>query len=62
MSIVKKDYGQSKLFSGNKEGNKLQKLGDINFWVNSENYNVVEMTHHVWLLAMIEALLEKNGR
>ena len=48
-------------FSGFDSNNSLRKLGLINFWVNSKNYNVVEMTHHIWLLAMIEALSEKSG-
>ena len=48
-------------FSGFDANNRLRKLGAINFWVNSKNYNVVEMTHHIWLLAMVEALLEKRG-
>ena len=45
-------------FSGFDKNNRLRKLGSINFWVDSTNYNVVEMTHHIWLLAMVEALLE----
>jgi len=47
-------------FSGFDANNSLRKLGVMNFWVNSENYNVVEMTHHIWLLTMVEALLEKE--
>ena len=30
--------------------------GQINWWVNSENYNVVEMTHHIWLLGVVELM------
>ncbi len=26
-------------------------MGPLNFWVDSRAYNVVEMTHHIWLLA-----------
>lgn len=47
-------------FSGFDENNKLRKMGAINFWADSSNYNVVEMTHHIWLLAMVEALLENK--
>ena len=28
--------------------NPLRKLGDLNLWVDSTEYNIVEMTHHVW--------------
>lgn len=46
--------------SGFSEKNMLRKLGDINFWVNSSDYNNVEMTHHVWLLAIIDRVIENN--
>ena len=41
-------------FSGFKRNNPLRKLGDVNFWVESETYNIVEMTHHIWLLAIVD--------
>ena len=46
--------------SGFSLDNPLRKLGDINLWVNSSAYNIVEMTHHVWLLAIIDYLIELN--
>lgn len=39
-------------FSGFKENNPLRTMGSLNFWVDSQNYNVVEMTHHIWLVAI----------
>ena len=49
--------------SGFKEDNPLRTIGDINLWVDSSAYNIVEMTHHVWLLAIIDYLIEqKQGR
>jgi D-sedoheptulose 7-phosphate isomerase len=36
--------------------NPLRTLGKINFWVDSHNYNVVEMTHHIWLLGVVEQI------
>ena len=44
-------------FSGFAPDNPLRKLGDINFWANSKSYNVVEMTHHIWLLALVDKLV-----
>jgi len=44
-------------FSGFKSDNPLQKLGDINFWVDSKAYNIVEMTHHIWLLAIVDYII-----
>ena len=29
-------------FTGNDKDNRLSKLGDINFWVNSKSYNLIE--------------------
>ncbi len=44
--------------SGFLSNNSLRKLGDLNFWVDSSEYNIVEMTHHVWLVAIIDYLIE----
>jgi len=41
--------------------NPLRKLGDINLWVDSTEYNIVEMTHHIWLVAIIDYLIEIKG-
>ena len=37
----------------------LKKQGHINFWVNSSNYNIVEMTHHIWLVSLSDYLAKK---
>lgn len=42
--------------SGFKSNNSLRKLGDINFWVNSNSYNIVEMAHHIILVSVIDFL------
>ena len=44
--------------SGFSSDNPLKKLGDLNLWVDSSEYNIVEMTHHVWLVAIIDYLIE----
>ena len=46
--------------SGFQADNPLRTEGDINLWVDSSHYNIVEMTHHVWLLAIIDYLIEKK--
>ena len=43
--------------SGFDQNNKLKKIGDINLWVNSKAYNIVEMTHHIWLLAVVDLII-----
>ena len=46
--------------SGFREDNPSRGMGDVNLWVDSTAYNIVEMTHQVWLLAIIDYLIEQN--
>jgi D-sedoheptulose 7-phosphate isomerase len=46
--------------SGFSSDNPLRSLGDINLWVDSTAYNIVEMTHHIWLLAIVDYIIEKD--
>ena len=41
-------------FTGFSNTNPLRKFGDVEFWVDSENYNVIEMTHHIWLVSIVD--------
>ena len=43
--------------SGFLKNNPLRELGDVNLWIDSTAYNFVEMTHHVWLLAIVDYLI-----
>ncbi len=43
--------------SGFNSKNPLRELGHVNFWCDSEAYNVVEMTHHVWLLSIVDFII-----
>jgi D-sedoheptulose 7-phosphate isomerase len=47
-------------FSGFLEDNPLRKLGYLNFYVNSLSYNLVEMTHYVWLLSSIDFAISQK--
>ena len=46
--------------SGFSSDNPLRQLGDVNLWVDSKAYNIVEMTHHVWLLAIVDYIIANN--
>ena len=46
--------------SGFDADNPLRKIGDVNLWAESRAYNVVEMTHHIWLLAIVDYLVESE--
>lgn len=43
-------------FSGFDRDNPLRTLGDVNLWADSSAYNAVEMTHHIWLLSIVDFL------
>jgi len=40
--------------TGFKKTNKVKKIGHINLWLDSKNYNFIEMTHHTWLLSIVD--------
>tara|TARA_B100000900_G_scaffold416015_1_gene448497 strand:+ start:1289 stop:1828 length:540 start_codon:yes stop_codon:yes gene_type:complete len=44
--------------SGFSNKNELRKYGNFSFWVDSNNYNYVEMTHHIWLLSIVDRVIE----
>ena len=44
-------------FTGFSEDNSLKKLGVLNLWVDSHAYNIVEMTHQIWLLAVCDLII-----
>ena len=43
-------------FSGFRDDNPLRSYGDVSLWVDSTDYNIVELTHHIWTLAIIDYL------
>lgn len=47
-------------FSGFSTENPLRGLGDHNFWVESKAYNLVELTHLFWLLALVDLIIGRT--
>tara|TARA_Y100000590_G_C15225705_1_gene828026 strand:+ start:59 stop:607 length:549 start_codon:yes stop_codon:yes gene_type:complete len=45
--------------SGFDKNNELFKLGNVNFHVDSDNYNYIEMTHHIILVSIVD-IFAKN--
>jgi D-sedoheptulose 7-phosphate isomerase len=43
--------------SGFSKSNKLMKCGNINLWCRSKKYNMVEATHFVWLLSIVDRII-----
>lgn len=48
--------------SGFSKKNPLRRLGDLNLWVDSNEYNIVENIHSVWLLAVVDKLIDEKRR
>lgn len=44
-------------FTGKLETNPLKALGDINFWMDSSAYNIVEAVHMMWLTTVVDMLV-----
>ena len=40
--------------------NLLKKISDLNFWVNSKFYNIIENTHQIWLTILYDLIVGKR--
>ena len=47
-------------FTGREANNPLRELSDIDFWVPSHSYNLVECVHQIWLTATIDVVIGAN--
>lgn len=45
-------------FTGFDVNNPLKTIGDINFWVNSDSYNVIESVHNNWIVTICDLILK----
>ncbi len=54
---AKKNQHRVITFTGFDKTNSLKSHGDLNFWVNSKAYNIVEMIHQIWLLSVCDAII-----
>jgi D-sedoheptulose 7-phosphate isomerase len=52
--FAKKNGCKVVTLTGFNKDNKVRKIGHVNLWLDSKNYNLVEMTHHIWLLAIVD--------
>jgi phosphoheptose isomerase len=43
--------------SGMNPDNPLRELGDVNYWVDSRSYNIVETAHQFWMMAVIDLII-----
>lgn len=58
--FVKKQKSFIITLSGFDKNNSLSKLGDVNFWVNSKKYNIIENVHQIILLSIVDYIASRN--
>jgi D-sedoheptulose 7-phosphate isomerase len=46
-------------FTGFNSNNPLKKEGELNFWLDSKAYNIIENTHQIWLLMVCDLIIGK---
>ena len=46
-------------FSGFSKKNPLSKLGNVNFHIDSNEYNYIEMSHHIILVSLVDIFVKK---
>jgi|TARA_B110000971_G_scaffold178155_1_gene184047 D-sedoheptulose 7-phosphate isomerase len=47
-------------FTGHTSNNPLKIAGDINFWIDSKAYNIIEGVHQIWLLSICDLIIGKK--
>jgi len=43
--------------SGMEAGNPLRRTGDVNLWLNSKAYNIIESVHQFWLMMVLDWII-----
>lgn len=46
--------------TGFSKSNPLKKMGNINLWVNSKAYSIIENIHQIWLLSIVDRIIGKT--
>ncbi len=54
------DFYKVVTLSGMSPENMLRKSGDVNLWVDCDEYNHIENMHQFWLLAIVESIIADN--
>jgi D-sedoheptulose 7-phosphate isomerase len=47
-------------FTGINKNNPIKKIGNLNFFVNSKAYNIVESIHQIMLLSVVDLIIGKS--
>lgn len=55
--IAKENGNKIITFTGKDANNRVKKMGNINLWVDSSAYNIVEGIHMLWLTAVVDLMI-----
>jgi D-sedoheptulose 7-phosphate isomerase len=47
-------------FTGFSSTNPLKTAGDVNFWLDSKAYNIIEGIHQIWLMSVCDLIIGKQ--
>jgi len=47
-------------FTGFSPTNPMKMAGDVNFWLDSKAYNIIEGIHQIWLLSICDLIIGKQ--
>lgn len=47
-------------FTGFSSTNPLKTAGDVNFWLDSKAYNIIEGVHQIWLMSVCDLIIGKQ--
>lgn len=56
----KKKFSKIITLTGHSINNPVMKKGDINLWINSKAYNLIENIHQFWLLLLVDLVIGKT--
>lgn len=61
IDVAKRKKAAVITFTGFEEGNKAKQLGDINVYVPSRKYGIVESIHNLILQQIVDYIMERDG-
>lgn len=61
IDVAKRKKATVITFTGFEEGNKAKQMGDINVYVPSRKYGIVESIHNLMLQQIVDCIMERDG-
>ena len=60
VAAKKNKFSKIITLTGHSINNPVMKKGDINLWINSKAYNLIENIHQFWLLLLVDLVIGKT--